>query len=118
MPGENKTVHAAIPETLPVCIVRAGLSADLAKWLNHRFPGILIHNAATTDLLLADLERNHPSLLVIDGEKVPETINILGQLRQDKKFAQLPVFCCLSSTPTRHEHHNLFPSLASNHPLF
>ncbi|MCU1310585.1 MAG: Two component response regulator receiver modulated diguanylate cyclase [Candidatus Angelobacter sp.] len=100
-------MHAAIPETLPVCIVTAGLSADLAKCFHHRFPDVLVYNAATTDLLLAELERTLPSLLVIDGEKVQETIAILGQLRQDKKFAQLPVFCCLSSAATRQEQQKL-----------
>jgi len=94
-------MHAAIPDTVPVSIVTAGISPDLAKWLQHRFPGVVVHNVADADQLLVELEQTAASLLVLDGENVPDVVTVLGQLRKDRRFAELPVFCCLPSSTTR-----------------
>lgn len=94
-------MQSAIQESVAVSIVTAGLSAELAKWLQHRFPGAVVHATPSADLLLAKLEQTPASLLVLDEENVPDVLNILGQLRKDTRFAQLPVFCCLPSSTTR-----------------
>ncbi|MCU1287299.1 MAG: Two component response regulator receiver modulated diguanylate cyclase [Acidobacteriales bacterium] len=102
---------------MPVSIVTAGLSHEAAKWLQARFPGASVDSAANGNLL-ARLEQSHPALLVLDGEKVPDLINLLSQLRNNPKYSEMPVFCCLLSSTTRQTQQKLVRHLGVKQLFF
>lgn len=82
-------------------VIVAGLSADLAKWLQHSLPTVKVLSVSGADDLRPYLEQNKADLLVLDHDNPSDMIAALGQLRRHPMTASVPVFCCLSSSTTR-----------------
>ena len=64
-------------------------------------------DSAANGNLLARLEESNPALLVLDGENVPDVVSLLSQLRNNPKYSEMPVFCCLPSSTTARRSKNL-----------
>ncbi len=82
-------------------VIVAGLSADLAKWLQHSLPAVKVTSISPAGDLRPYLQENRADLLVLDHDNPSDMIASLGQIRRDAKTAGLPIFCCLPQATSR-----------------
>jgi diguanylate cyclase (GGDEF)-like protein len=82
-------------------VIVAGLSSDLAKWLQHSLPTVKVTSVSSAGDLRPYLQDNRANLLVLDHDNPSDMIASLGQIRRDAKTVALPIFCCLPQSTSR-----------------